>query len=166
MPKKEYKIGEEFQCGLVRLKCVSGLSCESCYFKGIDYCCTVIYDMVGGCDSSEREDKTNVAFVKVEQPENSTETKRKHIFYTGILADYYSGELRFFLSQKGFEFMQHRVEGKDEYSTRPVIIIELETKSVWIQYCDEEISEFNPDQDFITCDVNDVERIIKEYYGF
>lgn len=67
MAKKEFKIGEVFQCGLVKLKCEKAtIDCTNCFFEGVDYCCTSINEMTGSCDSSEREDKTNVVFVKVE----------------------------------------------------------------------------------------------------
>lgn len=67
MAKKEFKVGEEFQCGLIKLKCEANLDFEECYFKGIDYCCTTVYDIVGACDRDGRTDKTNVAFVKVDE---------------------------------------------------------------------------------------------------
>lgn len=62
MKKKEFKVGEVFQCGLIKLKCVKDdNSCDHCYFKGV---CK--YEVTGGCCSEDREDKTNVVFVKVE----------------------------------------------------------------------------------------------------
>ena len=66
MPQKEYKIGEEFQCGLVRLKCVANRGCKDCYFNGIDYCYFVVKRIVGCCNSNDRKDKTDVAFIKVQ----------------------------------------------------------------------------------------------------
>lgn len=67
MPKKEFDIGEEFQLGLVRLKCVSDHGCEDCYFNSIDYCYFVLKDIIGCCNCSDREDKTDVAFIKIEE---------------------------------------------------------------------------------------------------
>lgn len=33
MEKKEFKVGEVFTAGLVKLKCVEGESCEGCVFE-------------------------------------------------------------------------------------------------------------------------------------
>lgn len=64
MEKTKFKIGEVFQCGLVKLKCVEyegeGNPCDDCYFG---WECK---DMVGDCSESSREDKSNVIFVKAE----------------------------------------------------------------------------------------------------
>lgn len=70
MEKKEYKIGETFQCGLANLKCVSqeaGTGCNNCFFIR---CCTplgmdCIDKIVGNCAAFERTDKTNVVFIEV-----------------------------------------------------------------------------------------------------
>lgn len=69
MAKKEFKVGEEFQCGLVKLKCTkSGFSCDGCYFLGSSWDCRVINRLITGtCIKPEREDKTDVIFVKVEE---------------------------------------------------------------------------------------------------
>lgn len=67
MAKKEFKVGETFQCGLVKLKCIkSEASCFRCYFVNEDNCFS-FSKIVGPCYHSEREDKTNVIFVKVEE---------------------------------------------------------------------------------------------------
>lgn len=69
MAKKEFKVGEVFQCGLVKLKCVKAEEtiCEGCFLD--DFC--EFYSqrnaLIGYCDASSREDKTNVIFVKVEE---------------------------------------------------------------------------------------------------
>lgn len=39
------------------------------FFYGVNYCCAVVSDIVGPCDSSDREDKTSVVFVKVKELE-------------------------------------------------------------------------------------------------
>lgn len=66
MGKKEFKIGEEFQLGLLRLKCVKAddtyKQCDQC-FLGECWQCS---DIAGDCMSSIREDKQNVVFVKVD----------------------------------------------------------------------------------------------------
>lgn len=70
MAKKEFKIREVFQCGLVKLKCEKykingkGISCNDCYFG---WECK---DVAGECSAGSREDKTDVIFVKVEDIEN------------------------------------------------------------------------------------------------
>ena len=68
MEKKEFKIGEEFQFGLKKLKCVKsdGNMCRSCELKVID-CCLGIEKFIGGCAKAERIDRTNVMFIKVEE---------------------------------------------------------------------------------------------------
>lgn len=68
MKKKEFKIGEVFQCGLVKLKCVKQeeeLECNGCFFE--DYCTFDLGNVFGECASREREDKTDVIFAKVEE---------------------------------------------------------------------------------------------------
>lgn len=68
MAKKEFKIGETFQCGLIKLKCEKGIceSCANCNFRYKDDC-SVFFDFTGSCNASDREDKTDVIFVKVEE---------------------------------------------------------------------------------------------------
>lgn len=62
MEKKEFKIGEVFQCGLVKLKCIKSSSlCANCYF--IRRC---NHEITGYCFAESRDDKTDVIFVKVE----------------------------------------------------------------------------------------------------
>lgn len=64
MAKKEFKIGEIFQCGLVKLKCKNEKKCSDCFFHSF---CTIDVDKITGCCShTERDDKTDVIFVKVE----------------------------------------------------------------------------------------------------
>lgn len=69
MPNKEFKVGETFQCGLVKLKCVkSKFTCDGCYFLGSSLDCAIINKIItGSCIKPEREDKTDVIFVKVEE---------------------------------------------------------------------------------------------------
>lgn len=68
MAKKEFKVGETFQCGLVKLKCekVHCETCMDCYFRYEDNC-EVFFKFIGSCCASNRVDKTNVIFVKVEE---------------------------------------------------------------------------------------------------
>ena len=67
MAKKEFKTGETFQLGLVKLKVEQAGSsvCEGYYLEGCD-CYGQLRYLVGPCDVS-REDRMNVIFVKVEE---------------------------------------------------------------------------------------------------
>jgi hypothetical protein len=61
--KKEFKIDEVFLCGLIKLKCIKGNSCNGCYFKH-----TICqYEILGPCGAAGRSDKTNVVFIKVDK---------------------------------------------------------------------------------------------------
>lgn len=70
MVKKEFKIGEEFQFGLVKLKCVKcdikkGYICKNCFMNIHDINCDYGLGFIGECESSKRDDKENVIFVKI-----------------------------------------------------------------------------------------------------
>lgn len=72
MAKKEFKVGEVFQMGLVELKCQESTikecyQCKDCYFFNQVLKCNELFDMIGYCDHRKREDKTDVIFVKVEE---------------------------------------------------------------------------------------------------
>lgn len=68
MAKKEFKIGEIFQCGLVKLRCEKDKGvCEGCVFDSIDVMCDDFIFVTGHCASDKREDKTDVIFVKVDE---------------------------------------------------------------------------------------------------
>lgn len=63
MKRQEFKLGETFLCGLIKLKCVEGHNaCEGCYFEA--HC---LHEVAGRCGASSRADKTEVIFVKVEE---------------------------------------------------------------------------------------------------
>lgn len=70
MPKTEFKIGETFQCGLIKLRCeesqIIGSCCEGCFFH---FCCfkETTGNIAGPCARTHRKDKTDVIFVKVEE---------------------------------------------------------------------------------------------------
>jgi hypothetical protein len=67
MEKKEFKAGEIFQCGLLKLKCEkSSFSCKGCYFLGSSLDCRILNRMVtGNCLKTERKDKSDVIFIEV-----------------------------------------------------------------------------------------------------
>lgn len=72
MGKKEFKIGEVFQFGLVKLKCVKSEnnSCENCFLLRV--CTAMKCDLrfhisaVGYCGASKRSDGQSVVFIKSE----------------------------------------------------------------------------------------------------
>lgn len=68
MEKKEFKVGEVFQCGLVKLIVKNGIKskCNGCVFCEKENCNSIRF-LVGDCDSRFREDKTDVIFKKVEE---------------------------------------------------------------------------------------------------
>lgn len=71
MPKTEFKIGETFQCGLVKLKCEikRDSCCGGCFFNSPMYECENNEYFIGSCLSKRRNDNTDVIFVKVEDIE-------------------------------------------------------------------------------------------------
>lgn len=70
MKKKEFQVGEIIKLGFITLKVEQGdgVNCNKCFFSRIcnQKCEKDVIEMVGGCVPSEREDKTDVIFVKVE----------------------------------------------------------------------------------------------------
>lgn len=66
MEKKEFKVGEVFDAGLVRLKCVEASApdsgCEGCIFNY--FTCGAV--VAGPCNCTEREDGKNVIFIKAD----------------------------------------------------------------------------------------------------
>lgn len=67
--KKEYNIGEIFQCGLLYIQCIQqrtslGVSCKGCMFHNSGTCVDDIEEIVGYCDEYHRSDNKNVIFVK------------------------------------------------------------------------------------------------------
>lgn len=68
VPKTEFAIGEEFQYGLKKLRCVKSKNptpCEGCYFE--DRPCDP--EEIGNCKYDSRSNGENVIFVEV-KPEN------------------------------------------------------------------------------------------------
>lgn len=59
--KKEFKVGEKFQCGLYILQCVEDqeIECNGCFFLDMDKC------LAGECAGIRRSDDINVKFIKV-----------------------------------------------------------------------------------------------------
>lgn len=52
------------QCGLVKLKYKNGEKCSDCFFHS--FCTIHVGKITGCCSHTERDDKTDVIFVKVE----------------------------------------------------------------------------------------------------
>lgn len=65
MEKKEFKVGEVFDAGLVRLKCVEDNACDRCIFEDCDSC-SCIDIIVGPCGHVDRQDNKNVIFIKAD----------------------------------------------------------------------------------------------------
>lgn len=68
MEKKEFKIGEVFQCGLIKLKCVEEINfCKGCFLNDITSVQKQCKKLVGECESLDRKDGEGVIFVKVDE---------------------------------------------------------------------------------------------------
>lgn len=71
MSKNEFKIGEVFQCGLIKLKAEKAPKdslcnrCFGCVF--FNRSCSGSMILTGSCMAEYREDKTDVVFVKVNE---------------------------------------------------------------------------------------------------
>lgn len=69
MKRKEFKVGEVFQCGLIKLKCEKEQKtrgcCDGCFFH-FNCFTEITSEIAGPCNSLRRKDKTSVIFVKVE----------------------------------------------------------------------------------------------------
>lgn len=69
---EEYKVGEVFQFGKKKLKCVLG-TCDKCVMRHVDSIgCDVMSDYLGNCKANNRSDNNNVIFVEVKEEENET----------------------------------------------------------------------------------------------
>ena len=70
MEKTEFNIGEEFQLGLSRMKCVAQREdkcplCDDCFFNDWGSCDDVNSNIVGPCSMGSRTDKHDVIFIKL-----------------------------------------------------------------------------------------------------
>jgi len=72
MKKKYFEIGEEFQFGFKRLKCVECLGCKGCALDDLEINCVPFI----GCCSSFRNDKTSVIFIEVENNKNECDENK------------------------------------------------------------------------------------------
>lgn len=88
--------------------------------------------------------------------------KTKNIIYTGPIDDLYNGKIPHILSEYHIQQIRCRVQGKDDSCNRPMIIINLETKTAWIEYVDEECSQYDSFYNKFTCYIQEVERMIEE----
>lgn len=68
MAKKEFKVGEIFQLGLVKLRVEKQDEdvCTRCVLYHFGNC-DVVHEFTGSCFHKDREDNNNVMFVKVEE---------------------------------------------------------------------------------------------------
>lgn len=69
---EEYKVGEVFQFGKKKLKCVDVLhnNCTGCFLYGFDDCVSCI----GECSWAQRSDRKNVVFIEVTEEENRNDS--------------------------------------------------------------------------------------------
>ena len=88
--------------------------------------------------------------------------KTKNIIYTGPIDDLYNGKIPHILSEYHIQQIRCRVQGKVDSCNRPMIIINLETKTAWIEYVDEECSQYDSFYNKFTCDIQEVKRMIEE----
>lgn len=66
MDKKEFAVGERFQCGLITLEVKeTQLLCSGCFFRGFD--CSDIETLVGRCEGLYRTDNKEVIFKQVKE---------------------------------------------------------------------------------------------------
>lgn len=63
---EEYKIGEVFQFGKKKLKCVKGWRCSDCAMNDLEEC-EPISRFLGACKLKDREDQTGVIFVELKK---------------------------------------------------------------------------------------------------
>lgn len=87
----------------------------------------------------------------------------ENIIYTGLIADFYQGELRLLLMNHKIERMSSRVLGRSDDFSRPVVIIHPKSKMAWIEYVSEDISEYNKEGNVFTCDIEEVAQILKDW---
>lgn len=67
---EEYKVGEVFQFGKKKLKCVIGCKCSDCVMSDLEIeGCEFIARYIGACAARDREDHTGVIFIEVEEEE-------------------------------------------------------------------------------------------------
>ena len=71
MAKTEFKVGETFQLGLIKLrakKTGKGVNpCRRCFISELTSDCRVFKHVIGECIGLKREDRIDVIFVKVEE---------------------------------------------------------------------------------------------------
>lgn len=86
MEKREYKIGETFQCGITTLKCVKEINnrgCNGCFFEELCTRACSISRLVGNCSCGEREDEEDVIFIEVPSQENDEKSTESTSFKDG-----------------------------------------------------------------------------------
>ena len=63
----ERKIGEifEYDGNKLRVEACENSNCSNCYFE--ELCPNINLDIVGNCESTDRQDKSNVKFIAIEK---------------------------------------------------------------------------------------------------
>lgn len=70
---EEYKVGEVFQFGKKKLKCVEGCKCSDCAMNDLEIeGCEYMSYFLGACAARDREDHTGVIFIEVKEENNET----------------------------------------------------------------------------------------------
>lgn len=72
---EEYKVGEVFQFGKKKLKCVEDTgdnSCDGCIFFDVSDACKDLPQFIGECHYLNRSDRNSVIFIEVKEEENET----------------------------------------------------------------------------------------------
>lgn len=94
MKKKEFAVGEEFQIGDVKLEVVKAPTneygdsyCTGCYFLHPNPHCRTFREQIGNCARTKRADKTPVIFKKVDDPEQSSESKKNDFIDNKVRMD-------------------------------------------------------------------------------
>ena len=65
MKKKEFKVGEVFTAGFVKLKCVENDTCDGCIFEDC-MPCSFRDVTIGPCEHIDRQDNKDVIFIKAD----------------------------------------------------------------------------------------------------
>lgn len=74
---EEYKVGEVFQFGKKKLKCVKGCKCSNCVMSDLSFeGCEFISIYVGACAAKGRKDHTEVIFIEVKEENNGSISNR------------------------------------------------------------------------------------------
>lgn len=70
---EEYKVGEVFQFGKKKLKCVQGMKCSECAMSDLELDgCELMSHYLGACEKRDRSDHTGVMFIEVKEEDDGS----------------------------------------------------------------------------------------------